>query len=365
MGPDVRLARAEAERGRGGALLGKWGLISGTAGTLFGGLLADWLRRRYETGRVIVVALGLLIGGPLALWLLTIRDPDLFQAVFALAFFCLSWYNGPMTAVIFDVVPAADQRDGGRRVPAVHSPGRRRHCAAAGRELSDRFGLDRAVLLLPAVVVDQFGGTWADWMRGRERWGRGARTAGRRDMQLGDGSPASERSASPAFSACSGTPAPSAPRTSPPSAPGSSDRIASAAQCFRWLCSSDRLTPRSASCTDDDLHQHVGAVALLLDHLLQAAHLALDPAEPGEHRALDLGIHGDGVRAVAGPGAGAGSDGVAHDAPLGVKRRSRRLLETTLTELTAIAAAAMAGVSRRPKRGIQHARPRSGMPITL
>ena len=56
------------------------------------------------------------------------------------------------------------------------------------------------------------------------------------------------------------------------------------------------------------LHQDVGAVALLLDHLLQAAHLALDPPEPGEHRALDLGIHRHGVGAVPGTAAGAGGD---------------------------------------------------------
>jgi hypothetical protein len=52
---ELGLSAAEAA-----GLLGKWGLISGTAGTLFGGVFADWLRRRYETARVIVVALGLL-----------------------------------------------------------------------------------------------------------------------------------------------------------------------------------------------------------------------------------------------------------------------------------------------------------------
>jgi MFS family permease len=134
-------------------LLGKWGLIAGTAGTLFGGVLADWLRRRYETARVIVVALGLLLGGPLALWLLTIRDPGLFQAVFALAFFCLSWYNGPMTAVIFDVVPSRISATvAGAYLLFIHLAGDAIALPLVG-SLSDRFGLDRAVLLLPAVVI--------------------------------------------------------------------------------------------------------------------------------------------------------------------------------------------------------------------
>jgi len=145
---ELDLSAAEAA-----GLLGKWGLISGTAGTLFGGVLADWLRRRYETARVIVVALGLLLGGPLALWLLTIRDPTLFQAVFALAFFCLSWYNGPMTAVIFDVVPARISATvAGAYLLFIHLAGDAIALPLVGT-LSDRFGLDRAVLLLPAVVI--------------------------------------------------------------------------------------------------------------------------------------------------------------------------------------------------------------------
>lgn len=139
--------------GEAAALLGKWGLISGTAGTLFGGFLADWLRRRYETGRVITVALGLLLGGPLAFWLLTIRDPDTFKAVFVVAFFCLSWYNGPITAVIFDVVPPRISATvAGAYLLFIHLAGDAIALPLVGT-LSDQFGLDRAILLLPVVVV--------------------------------------------------------------------------------------------------------------------------------------------------------------------------------------------------------------------
>ncbi len=145
---ELELSAAEAA-----GLLGKWGLIAGTAGTLFGGVLADWLRRRYETARVLVVAVGLLLGGPLALWLLTIRDPALFQAVFVAAFFCLSWYTGPMTAVIFDVVPPRISATvAGAYLLFIHLAGDAIALPLVG-SLSDRFGLDRAVLLLPAVVV--------------------------------------------------------------------------------------------------------------------------------------------------------------------------------------------------------------------
>ena len=113
-------------------LLGKWGLVFGIAGTLSGGFLADWLQKRHPWARVTVSSIGFLLGGPLAIWLLTIRDLSVFTPVFCAAFFFLTWYNGPLTSVIFDVIAAADQHDGRRGVPAVHSPGRRRGGAAPG-----------------------------------------------------------------------------------------------------------------------------------------------------------------------------------------------------------------------------------------
>jgi MFS family permease len=145
---ELGLSPSEAAR-----FLGTWGLIAGGAGTLFGGVLADWLRRRYAMGRVLTVALGLLSGGPLAVWVLTIRDPGLFQVVFTLAFFCLSWYNGPMTAVIFDVVPPRISATvAGAYLLFIHLAGDAIALPLVGT-LSDRFGLDQAILLLPSVVI--------------------------------------------------------------------------------------------------------------------------------------------------------------------------------------------------------------------
>ncbi len=152
-GPTFVSRELELSAAQAAGLLGKWGLIAGTAGTLFGGFLADWLRRRYETGRVIAVALGLLLGGPLAVWLLTIRDQGLFQLVFAIAFFCLSWYNGPITAVIFDVVPPRISATvAGAYLLFIHLAGDAIALPLVGT-LSDRFGLGRAILLLPLVVI--------------------------------------------------------------------------------------------------------------------------------------------------------------------------------------------------------------------
>ncbi|MGH7580105.1 MAG: MFS transporter [Gemmatimonadales bacterium] len=152
-GPTFVARELQLTAGEAAALLGKWGLIAGVTGTLFGGFLADWLRRRWETGRVIAVGLGLLLGGPLAVWLLTIRDPELFKVVFTVAFFCLSWYNGPITAVIFDVVPPRISATvAGAYLLFIHLAGDAIALPLVGM-LSDQFGLDRAILLLPLVSM--------------------------------------------------------------------------------------------------------------------------------------------------------------------------------------------------------------------
>lgn len=138
-------------------LLGKWGLVSGTAGTLFGGFLADRMGRYYKQGRLVTAALGVIVGGGLANWLLLVRDLQIFAPLFAASFFCLTWFNGPMAAVIFDVVPA---RIGATVIGAyllfIHIVGDAVAFPIVGM-LSDRFGIDTAILLLPITAV--IGGT--------------------------------------------------------------------------------------------------------------------------------------------------------------------------------------------------------------
>jgi hypothetical protein len=72
---------------------------------------------------------------------------------------------------------------------------------------------------------------------------------------------------------------------------------------------------RPASGTESLLHrrklnQHIGAVPLFLDHLLQTPHLALDPSEPRRDRMLGLWIDRGWVNAITGSGGtGARCDG--------------------------------------------------------
>jgi sugar phosphate permease len=134
-------------------LLGTWGLVAGTAGALFGGLLADFLRRYTDTSRVLTISFGLLIGGPLAIWLLTIRDMAHFVPIFCAAFFFLSWFNGPIAAIIFDVVPARISATvAGAYLLFIHLAGDAISFPLVGA-LSDRFGISTAVLVLPSVAI--------------------------------------------------------------------------------------------------------------------------------------------------------------------------------------------------------------------
>lgn len=152
-GPTFLARQFNLPPGEAATILGKWGLIFGTAGTLFGGVLADWLRKHTPSGRVLTVAVGFLIGGPLGIWLLTIRELSLFIPVSCAVFFFLSWYNGPIAAATFDVVPA---KIGSTVIGAyllfIHLAGDAIALPLIGK-LSEVFGLNRAMLLLPVVAL--------------------------------------------------------------------------------------------------------------------------------------------------------------------------------------------------------------------
>jgi sugar phosphate permease len=139
--------------GNAARLLGITGLIAGISGTIAGGLIADWWLKRNPRARVLTVALGMLLGGPLTIWLMTVRDPCAFRVIFGFAFFFLSWYNGPLTATVFDVVPGRISATvAGAFFLFIHLAGDAIAFPLVGT-LSDRFGLERAVFVLPVVAM--------------------------------------------------------------------------------------------------------------------------------------------------------------------------------------------------------------------
>ncbi len=90
--------------GKAGITTGAVLASSGLVGTLVGGWLADYVQHRRPDGRLLVSALGFLIGAPLVLITLLIHNMTLFIALFAIGGISLSFCTGPIFAVVQDVI---------------------------------------------------------------------------------------------------------------------------------------------------------------------------------------------------------------------------------------------------------------------
>jgi MFS family permease len=134
-----------------GRFIGPVGLVAGVLGSWAGGRLGDALFERLPSGRVIAGAIGFLIGAPLCVWML-LQDAILgFTALFFFVVFFYTWYNGPVAAVLFDVVPrgiAATVM--GAYIFFIHIAGDAISLPVVGW-LSDRYGLRPALFTLPVL----------------------------------------------------------------------------------------------------------------------------------------------------------------------------------------------------------------------
>jgi MFS family permease len=80
-------------------------LISLVLGVMMGGYVADRLQRRYTFGRLIAISGALLVATPFLLTaILSDEKSIVLVGLFSSGFF-LSWYHGPVTAVIHDMMP--------------------------------------------------------------------------------------------------------------------------------------------------------------------------------------------------------------------------------------------------------------------
>ena len=138
------------EVGRNFGLLALGGAI---LGALTGGRIADGLQARWSGGRVFAAGFGFVLGGPVCTALLLVERSWLFGALIGGTFFLYSWYNGPISAVILDVVPAAVRSSVlGAFVLFSHLAGDAIAPPLVGY-LSDRADLRTAMLILPAAGV--------------------------------------------------------------------------------------------------------------------------------------------------------------------------------------------------------------------
>jgi MFS transporter, Spinster family, sphingosine-1-phosphate transporter len=89
-------------------VLGGIALTGGPIGVIVGGLVADRLQRRIGYGRTLTIAIGFFLSVPFAFGSLYIDGGAAFFVSAWLLMFFIPWYNGPMAAVIDDVVDDAD-----------------------------------------------------------------------------------------------------------------------------------------------------------------------------------------------------------------------------------------------------------------
>jgi MFS family permease len=129
-------------------------------GGLAGGFLADRWQRRSPRGRVLTMALGFLAAVPFCLGIIFIDRGPLFVVVAWLLMFFLPFYNGPMPAIVDDVVDD-DQATAAQAafIPFLHILGTGAAALVVGY-VSEMEGVGmRGAFALPAVATLLAAGT--------------------------------------------------------------------------------------------------------------------------------------------------------------------------------------------------------------
>jgi predicted MFS family arabinose efflux permease len=80
-------------------------VLGGASGIATGAYFSDRLAKRWPWGRPLIIPIGFLLGAPAILAALHISAKIPFLVLFGLGAFFMSWYHGPLTATIHDLVP--------------------------------------------------------------------------------------------------------------------------------------------------------------------------------------------------------------------------------------------------------------------
>ena len=88
-----------------GVALGLTLVLAGISGIMAGAWLSDRLAQLRTWGRAATVPVGFVLGAPAIFYALHSTSKPGFIVFFALGAFFLSWYHGPVTATIHDLIP--------------------------------------------------------------------------------------------------------------------------------------------------------------------------------------------------------------------------------------------------------------------
>lgn len=80
-------------------------VVGGTCGIATGAYLSDFLAKLRNWGRAVIIPVGFVLGAPAIYFSLHSSSKPAFLVFFGLGAFFLSWYHGPLTATIHDLVP--------------------------------------------------------------------------------------------------------------------------------------------------------------------------------------------------------------------------------------------------------------------
>ena len=154
--PSLLERRFGVSSGTAGLLSGGVLVLAGIIGTLGGGWLADKLITRYPSARLLVTAVAFILTAPLLVIALSVPTLGLCIPFLFLSGMFLQAYNGPMSALMQDVVPIRLRASAvAVSLVVAHLLGDSFSPALVGG-LSDSLGhnLDSALLLtLPAVIL--------------------------------------------------------------------------------------------------------------------------------------------------------------------------------------------------------------------
>lgn len=138
--------------GRATAIFGACAVTAGMAGVITGGLIGDRLQARLPYGRMAAMSLGFACTVPLLLAALYADGGAVFIASTWLTMFFITWYHGPMAAVVDDLV--SSERAATSQAAFIfimHILGTAPSSYAVGL-LADSVGL-RHALLAPVVAI--------------------------------------------------------------------------------------------------------------------------------------------------------------------------------------------------------------------